>query len=265
MPSIAEIVAFLEAFAPPALAEEWDNVGLLAGDRLQSAQRVMTCLTITPGVVAEARQRRAELIVSHHPLPFRPLKRITTDTHVGAMLWQLAGQGTAVYSPHTAFDSASQGINRQLAEGLELSDIQPLIPNPSIGEAGTLGAGRHGHLKHPLDLDSVAQRVKQFLRVGQVQVVGRADLSISRLSVACGSGGEFVDAALAAGSQCLVTGEARFHTCLEAEAAGCALVLAGHYATERFGVEKLAEMLGQKFTAIDVWASGAEQDPLRWC
>jgi putative NIF3 family GTP cyclohydrolase 1 type 2 len=83
--------------------------------------------------------------------------------------------------------------------------------------------------------------------------------------VACGSGGEFFDAALASGCQCLVTGEARFHTCLEAEAAGCALVLAGHYATERFGVERLAEVLGQEFNAIDVWASVAEQDPLRWC
>jgi dinuclear metal center YbgI/SA1388 family protein len=225
----------------------------------------MTCLTITPGVVDEAHQRRADLIVSHHPLPFRPLKRITTDDYVGRMLWRLAGAGTAIYSPHTAFDSAGEGINQQLAEGLGLAEIEVLVPKASTVGQVALGAGRHGRLGEPLDLESLALRVKRFLGIEQVQVVGQPARPIDRVAVACGSGGEFLEAALAAGCQCLVTGEARFHTCLEAEAAGCALVLAGHYATERFAVEHLADVLAQKFSGLDVWASRAERDPLRWC
>lgn len=264
MTTIAEIATFLETFAPPALAEAWDNVGLLLGCREMEAKRVMTCLTITPDVVEEAGGRGVDLIVSHHPLPFRPLKRITTDDYAGSMLWHLARQRVAVYSPHTAFDSAAEGINQQLAEGLGLLDIDVLVPKAGLPEIAGLGAGRHGRFKQPLDLQSLALRVKQFLRVEQVQIVATMNLKIERAAVACGSGGEFLDAAVAAGCQCLVTGETRFHTCLEAEAAGCNLILAGHYATERFGVERLAEVLAKKFGDVECWPSAAERDPLGW-
>ena len=89
MPTLAETVEILEQFAPLALAEEWDNVGLLVGDRGRSIQRLMTCLTITPTTVDEAVRERADLVVVHHPLPFRPLSRITSDTTVGRMLLAL--------------------------------------------------------------------------------------------------------------------------------------------------------------------------------
>jgi dinuclear metal center YbgI/SA1388 family protein len=265
MTTIADIAAFLERFAPPALAEDWDNVGLLTGDRRQPAERVMTCLTITRNVVDEAVQQRVELIVSHHPLPFRPLKRITTDDDTGRLLWQLARAGTAIYSPHTGFDSAVEGINQQLAEGLGLVEITPLVIKPGATGQIDFCSGRKGRLPRPLELESLALRTKQFLTIEQVQLVGRPGSMIERVAVACGSGGEFVELALAAGCQCLVTGETRFHTCVEAEATGCALVLAGHYATERFAVETMAEVLAKEFSDLDVWASRAERDPLRWC
>ena len=79
MTTVAELCAFLDCVAPPALAAEWDNVGLLVGDRAQKVERVMTCLTITPAAAAEAIRERADLIVTHHPLPFKPLKRLTAD------------------------------------------------------------------------------------------------------------------------------------------------------------------------------------------
>ena len=86
MPLVAEICQFLDAFAPPILAEEWDNVGLLVGDARQPVERVMTCLTITPASCAEAASKRADLIVTHHPLPFKPLRRLTTDNTPGRLL-----------------------------------------------------------------------------------------------------------------------------------------------------------------------------------
>ena len=108
------------------------------------------------------------------------------------------------------------------------------------------------------------RRVKAFLSIEQLQRVGPADQTIRRVAIACGSGGEFLTAARQAGCECLLTGEARFHTCLEAEAAGVALLLAGHYATERFGVERLAEVLAERFAKVSVWASRQERDPLAW-
>ena len=95
------------------LAEEWDNVGLLVGDPDQQVKRVMTCLTITPASAEEALERQAEMIITHHPLPFRPLKRLTTAQTASRLLLQLIEGKIAVHSPHTAFDSAAAGINQQ--------------------------------------------------------------------------------------------------------------------------------------------------------
>ncbi len=265
MQTVEDVAAFLREFAPPPLAEEWDNVGLLVGDGRRKAARVMTCLTVTPSTAAEAVREKASLIVTHHPLPFQPLKRITTDTPQGRLLWQLIGAKVSVYSPHTAFDSAAEGINQRLAEGLSLRDIEPLIPVES-GDVGlqTLGSGRHGALSRPATLSALARRVKKFLDVPQIQIVGDAKRPVARLAVACGSAGSFLAAARGLGCDCLLTGETRFHTCLEAEADEMSLLLVGHFASERFGVEQLADVLAAQFAKATVWASRDERDPLAW-
>ena len=160
MPTVGEIAHVLEQLAPLSLAEEWDNVGLLVGDAQWPADRVMTCLTITPETVAEAIAGRAQLIVSHHPLPFRPVKSITSATTPGRLLLELIRASIAVYSPHTAFDSASAGINQHLAIGLGLQEIRPLVPSPADPE---VGAGRCGLVGEPLTLDELAERTREFL------------------------------------------------------------------------------------------------------
>ncbi|HEY2785387.1 MAG TPA: Nif3-like dinuclear metal center hexameric protein, partial [Fimbriiglobus sp.] len=126
MPTVADVVANLAAFAPTALAAEWDNVGLLLGDAAGPADRVMTCLTVTPDVVAEAVAGRVQLIVSHHPILFRAVKNLSTSTSEGRLLLPLLRAGIAVYSPHTAYDNCPGGINDQLCERLGLSGVRPL-------------------------------------------------------------------------------------------------------------------------------------------
>ncbi|MBI3411819.1 MAG: Nif3-like dinuclear metal center hexameric protein [Planctomycetes bacterium] len=133
MPTIAAVVEFLNALAPSRLAADWDNVGLLLGDAAAPAASIMTCLTVTTESAAEAIEAGAKLIVSHHPILFRPSKRLTTATIEGSILWSLAGAGVAVYSPHTAFDNAPGGINDLLADKLELRDVEPLKKLDSTG------------------------------------------------------------------------------------------------------------------------------------
>ena len=113
---LEQVCQAMAELAPLRLAEDWDNVGLLLGDRSSDVRRVMTCLTITPGVVEEAVRERVDVLISHHPLPFKPVSKITSDTVVGKMLWQLCRGGVAVYSAHTSFDSATGGINDQWGE-----------------------------------------------------------------------------------------------------------------------------------------------------
>ena len=134
------LINFLRSWNPSRLfrlAEDWDNVGLLVGDRQSDAKKIMTCLTITPASAAEAIECEADIIVSHHPLPFRPLKRVTTDTIPGKLLFDLIRHNVAIYSPHTAFDSAATGINQQLAQSLSMAEVQPLI----VAEGDDEGVG----------------------------------------------------------------------------------------------------------------------------
>src|SRR5713101_8136145 len=100
MPTVGAIIDYLDHFAPSHLAADWDNVGLLLGDRSAKVERVMTCLTVTPEVSQEAIGSQAQLIVCHHPILFHPIQRLTTDTPEGRMLLSLIRAGVAVYSPH---------------------------------------------------------------------------------------------------------------------------------------------------------------------
>lgn len=133
---VADVVDFLSHFAPPKLAEEWDNTGLLVGDEQSPLDKILTCLTLTPDVAQEAIDAGVDLIVSHHPIMFRPIQQITAGDAQGKMLLDLIQAGIAVYSPHTSYDSAAEGINRQLAECLNLIDIAPLRPEiaPSVSK-----------------------------------------------------------------------------------------------------------------------------------
>lgn len=269
--TVQQVCDFLRSLAPLALAEDWDNVGLLVGDEHGAARRVMTCLTLTPDVAEEAVREGAELIVTHHPVLFHPVGRLTSDTSEGRTLLRLIAAGVAVYSPHTAFDSAADGINRQLAELFDLQDVAPLRPTSARGpgddparSVGALGAGRLGRLARATTLGAFVALVKERLGVAGVCYVGDGDRRIDRIAIACGSAAEFVPDAKAQGCDVLLTGEARFHACLEAREAGMALVLSGHYATERPGVERLAQRLAVEFPGLAVWASRDETDPVQW-
>lgn len=259
MQTVKAIAEFLEHFAPAHLAETWDNVGLLVGDPDGRVQRLLTCLTVTPQSAAEAIEAEVDLIVTHHPFPFRPMNRLTTDTTTGRLLLELIAARIAVYSPHTAFDSAEEGINQRLAEGLGLREIEPLVPHDD-----GLGSGRCGRLGQRIALEKLVDRVKQFLSIQRLQFVGDSEQPVRKVAVACGSAGEFLEPAKQLRCDALLVGETQFHTCLEAEAAGVGLVMPGHFASERFAVECLAELLARQFTDLDVWASRRERDPIRW-
>lgn len=366
MTTVRAVAAWMGRFAPLHLAESWDNVGLLWGDPSSEVRRLMTCLTVTPDSADEAIAEGAGLIISHHPILFRPLQKITTEGAETAMLWRLARAGVAIYSPHTAFDNAEEGINAGLARRLGLIDVTGLRPSageseckvvvftpatdreavldaafgagagriglyrdcsfttggfgtffgtegtdPTVGQAGRRervrewkvefvcpsgrvahvlkaihavhsyeepaldviplqasrvgpGIGRVGNVPGPMPLDAFAAAVRSALGCGPVGVVGEGDRMIRRVAIGCGAGDDFLKDAARAGADVLLTGEARFHRAVEARSLGIGLVLAGHHATERPGVEDLADHLARAFPGLDVWASRRESDPIRF-
>lgn len=366
MPTVSEVCSFLDRFAPLSLAAEWDNVGLLLGDGASEVRRLLTCLTITPEVVAEAIEEKAELIVSHHPILFRGAKRLSTDSPDGKLLWPLARAGVAVYSPHTAFDNSVGGINDILAQRLGLIEVKPLRPrdsdrkfkivvfvpdsdlqkvsdamfaagagvigqyeqcsfrlagtgtffgtdsaNPTVGAKGrreevsewrlevvcpanrlaralsamrsahsyeepafdvyslhtppgSIGEGRIGQLTTTTTLGELAAKARQLLSAGATQVIGDSARPVQRVGIACGAAGEFLSDAVVANCDVFLTGEMRFHDYLAAQSKGMGLILPGHYATERPGIEELASLLQGEFKNMTVWASRRERDPVCW-
>ncbi len=273
MTSLEHVCGELSKIAPLRLAESWDNVGLLVGDRSQNIDRVMTCLTITQSVLDEILEQSVDLVVTHHPLPFRPIQRLTSDQVSSALLLKLVRSGVAVYSAHTAFDSAASGINQLWADSLGLVNVRPLVdlpansatepPTKESGPAAVLGSGRYGDLPTPMPFGELVRHASKTGGACSPRIVGASERMITRVAIACGSGGSFLGAASRRGCDSMVTGEATFHNCLEAETMGISLGLLGHYASERFAMEILANRLGEALPDLQIWASRLERDPIQ--
>ena len=217
-------------------------------------------------MVDEAIESKVNLIIAHHPLPFKPLAKLTSDTIPGEMLLRLIGNSIAVYSAHTAFDSAADGINARWAELIGLQDAAPLIASireDAVQEMSADGSGRMGRFESPRPLGQVVSQAAKAVGEANPRIVGSPEMPISKVAIGCGSGGSFLAAAKRQGCNMLLTGEATFHTCLEARSMGIGLGLLGHYSSERFAMERLAKQLGDEIDAIEVWASKNESDPLQ--
>ncbi|MDA1177223.1 MAG: Nif3-like dinuclear metal center hexameric protein, partial [Planctomycetota bacterium] len=252
MPQVTDICDFLHRLAPLELAEPWDNVGLLVGSREQTVQRVMTCLTVTPETVDEAVREEAELILVHHPFPFHPLKRVTTDTPMGRLLSRLIRAEISVYSAHTAFDSAARGINQQLIERIGCGDIRPLVSQPPTENVSANGSARYGRFLEPRSIGQIVADLRHLVGRLVPRITRGSDAPVQQVAVACGSGGSFLQAAIDKRCDLFIVGEASFHTCLDAKAQGVRLLLMGHYASERFAMEGVAERVAQQFNTLTV-------------
>jgi dinuclear metal center YbgI/SA1388 family protein len=260
MPSTPDVTAALERIAPLRLAAEWDSVGLLVAPR-GDVKRVMTCLTLTPEVADEAVRERVDLVVTHHPLPFRPIGRITPDTATGRVLLALAGAGCGVWSSHTAWDSGSGGINHQLAAMLSLASVTPITPD---AEDASVGFGRMGLAPHGTTVAALARLLADRLGASHAQIVGDRDRVAGRVGIVCGSGGDLIGEVAAAGCQTLVTGELKLHQALESVAMGLAVIAVGHHASEHFSLAALGARLAIELPEIEVMASTTDRDPIAW-
>jgi len=261
MPTLSRVTAELEKMAPLRLAAAWDAVGLLVGSRQPDLTRVMTCLTLTPEVAHEAVAEGCDLIVSHHPFPFRPVARLTADSVVGGILLDLMAAGIAVWSSHTAWDSAVGGINDQLAKLCGLTDIAPIEPDgvdprAGFGRLGTCPGSTVGDLARHLK-----QSLAQGLGGAPVTIAGRRERAAGRVGIVCGSGGDAVAGVRRAGCMTLLTGEIKLHEALEAVAAGLAVIAVGHHASEHFSLAQLSAQLTAALPGLVCWPSRRDCDP----
>lgn len=243
MPTVKQISDFIASIAPWELAESWDNVGILV-DSGQEVHKVLVCLDITLEVVQEADEMGCEMIVSHHPVIFKPLQSIESATPV----FLLIQKNISAICAHTNLDVAHGGVNDVLAETLELQNV-----------VGFAELGRMGTLPKETAVKDFSVFCKEKLNTC-VQLANGKEL-IRKVAVIGGSGGSYWRKAKEAGADCLVTGEASHHDGLDAKEQGFSLLVAGHYATEWPVTKYLQQQLEKSFTEIQIIISNKNKDP----
>ncbi|MBQ9743218.1 MAG: Nif3-like dinuclear metal center hexameric protein [Ruminococcus sp.] len=250
MTKIKDIIEYTETFAPLADAADFDNCGLLVGDPSQQVTRVLVSLDITPQVVKEAQEISAELILSHHPVIFSPLRSLSTDS----VPYMLAKAGISALCLHTNLDVAAEGgVNVCLAKAMKLKNIR-MHPEAFICL---------GDLEEDLSTEEFAQHVKESLGCQAVEFTP-SDRRIRQVAMCSGAGGDYYGTAVQMGADAFVTGEAKHHQLLEADATGVPMVAAGHFHTENVVVAPLAEKLGQQFPHVCFVPSKTGQSPSQY-
>lgn len=234
---------------PQALKMDFDNVGLLCGYPRREVTRVLTALDITLETIREAQERKAELIVSHHPLIFQPMRRLLDDTPEERRVIALLKADLSAICLHTNLDLVQGGVNTALCAALDAR------------EAEALELGRVGQLAEAMDLPQFLDLVRRRLGAGGVRYLD-AGRPVRRIAFCGGAGGDIVEAAFAAGCDTVLTGEIRHHQWLNGREQGLNLVEAGHFATENVVLPALARMLRQGFPELEVFLSQSREPAL---
>ena len=232
--NINEITAIMEGIADPNLASEWDNCGMQVVASGKKIEKALIALEVVGAVIEEAKVNSADIIITHHPLIFDPLRRVDYNTVTGSYIVELVKSGISVYSAHTNFDAAEGGNNDYIASLLTLANVKKFERE---------GTCRSGELLMRMSFREVCSYVKDMLKLEYLSAVGSPMMQIRTVGVCCGSGGSMIDAAIDSGCDLFITGDVKYHDARYAIAKGICLIDAGHYGTEKFFVKNCAEKL----------------------
>lgn len=262
---VSDIASFMDRIAPPNLAEYWDNVGLLVGNREQNVSRILVSLDATMETVNEAIQKKADMIITHHPVIFKELKSLNEDDFKVRMLAELIRNNISVYCAHTNLDVAEDGVNEQLADILGLVKIKNFnshaedswkkLQKPYPGKVGLLGEA--------MNFEDFIYMVKVQLEVPYLRVIGKEKEKIQKVAVFCGSFDENWEAIMHEAPDVLVTGDIKYHTALDAFERGICIIDAGHFATEKVIIPVIVKKLQESFPTIEVVRNYMEKDPIK--
>ena len=242
MSTVTHIYDAIDRLAPFWLTMDFDNTGILVGDRNREVSCALLALDCTPAVIEQAKQLGAQLIVTHHPVIFHPLKRVNED----AVVYQLIRSDIAVISAHTNLDIAQGGVNDALASAIGLRDCRGL---ELLNEQTGAWLGRIGTLPEPLSPEAFAAHIKACLNAASVKF-SAAPRVIRTVALCSGSGADCLDAAISAGADALLTSEVKQHEYLAAAAAGISIFDAGHFDTEDIVIEPLRDYLAKEIPDV---------------
>jgi dinuclear metal center YbgI/SA1388 family protein len=264
MPTVREIYNLLDKIAPVSLQMDFDNAGFLVGEGERKVSRVLVSLDITEAVVEEALQKGAQLIVSHHPVIFQPVKRITDEDKAGRTLLALIRGGISAICMHTNLDAVQGGVNDKLAEaaGLEITGL--LEQDGTDGNGAPYGIGRTGNLKAgPTPLPAYAEQLKHNLGCNGLRFYD-AGRPVHSVAVGGGACGDMLADAMACGCDTFVTSDVKYDVFLEAQSMGMNLIDAGHYPTEDVITAPLVQWLREGFPGLQVERTAVHREVIQF-
>lgn len=251
MTTVSEILEFFESFAPVVTAMDFDNVGLLIGDKSAEVSRALLTLDITVDTVDEAAALGCELIISHHPVIFQPLKRI----NIRDAAYMLANRGISAVCMHTNLDLSEEfGVNTALADALGVKNLR----RSAVGECLFIG-----ELEEKTDILSFAQSAKAALGCEGLRYTD-AKTAVKTVAVSSGAGGSEIFAAAEEGADVLVTGEIKHHEINAANALGVDVIDAGHFKSEDIVIFPLKKRLEASFSDIVFTKSKVYTDKVKY-
>jgi len=243
------LINIIEEIAPPQLAEDWDNSGVQIYTGSESIGKIMTTLEITGEVIEEAKARRCDMILAHHPLipapAFGMIQNIDASDAAGARIIELIKNGISVYSAHTSFDSAMEGNNTYTARKIGLRNIRRPMNDPDSMP------GIIGDLPEEMTLIELCDHVEKSLDLweGYSRAAGNPNGTVRTAAICTGAGFDLIDAAAGNGCDVLITGDVKYHQALKAEDMGIAVIDAGHWGTEKSFALNIAEQLRERCDA----------------
>lgn len=246
---LGDIIARLEQLSPPSYAEDWDNVGLLVGRRDKEVSTVYIALDAEKELIEEAIRLQADLILTHHPMIFRAIKRVSDDDFIGERIVKLLRYDISYYAMHTNFDV--MGMADAAADALQLTERR-VLDVTFEDELSEEGIGRTGRLPAPMELKACAQLVKSAFDVPDVRVYGDLSRLTETVAVCPGSGKSVIDTAIKKKTDVLITGDIDYHEAIDAVAQGLAIIDAGHYGIEKLFIPYMRDYLTRELPTLNI-------------
>ncbi|MCR5024535.1 MAG: Nif3-like dinuclear metal center hexameric protein [Lachnospiraceae bacterium] len=252
-----KILSSLYKKCPPSLAEEWDNVGLLTGRPEKEVRRAYIALDATDEVIEHAVENRSDMLITHHPMIFHPMKTITGDDFTGRRIMELIRHDISYAALHTNYDIACMAENA--AGILKLKDISPLCSLKTGEDGRETGLGRVGTLEGDHTLKECADLVKERFSIPSVRIYGDPDSAVETVAILPGSGGGEISDAIRNNADVYITGDISHHQGLDAVLQGLSVIDAGHYGIEKIFIEDMRDYFLRELPEVTVFTEGTAE------
>ena len=259
---VKALTDYLEEIAPLSYQEEYDNAGLIVGNEEDEVKAVLIALDTTPEVIEEAISLGANVVVAHHPIIFKGLKKLNGKTYIERAVMLAIKHDIAIYAIHTNLDNVyNYGVNAKICGKLGLINTRILAPKTELDGQGLVGSGMIGELDKPLNGKDFLDYLKSSMQLKVVKHTKLLGKDILKVAVCGGSGGFLLQNAKNEGADVFITSDYKYHEYFDADG-DIVIIDIGHYESERFTIELLFELITEKFSNFAAHCTNLVTNPI---